>query len=263
MKKTHPILFILLIISSSCQSLYQSGYVTAEYHPLETPMNTQDSTITAHYIRGGIQQGMEYYKGERNEIQFGGYHYAISNKSFNFAAGFNIFHGNYTVKAFSGKEAYRNQAYDYWGGELMIKANINIPISNVVHWRVIGLQLSWNTERGEYYDFRESLLNLDTDKEDSIIEMEDVFNFSMYLNSEILFNPVDKLYLGFNTALGMNMKHANICFVSGAKIEYYKLGLFCNIRESTIPLANATLSIFDNTVSDRNIFYQFGMYYQF
>lgn len=64
-------------------------------------------------------------------------------------------------------------------------------------------------------------------------------------------------------AFGMNVKHANFSLVSGAKIEYYKFGLFCNIRESSTPLANAVVSAFDNTLSDRNNYFQFGMYYQF
>lgn len=171
------LLFLLLIISSSCQSLYQSGYATAEYHPMETPMNNQDTAVTAHYIRGGIQEGVEYYKGEKNDIQFGGYHYAISDKYFNFAVGVNAFHGDYTVNSFRDEQAYRNKSYTYWGGELMLKVNLNIPISKAVHWRVIGMQMCWNTERGDFYDFRKSLINLERDDKDAIMYMEDTFKF--------------------------------------------------------------------------------------
>jgi hypothetical protein len=256
------ILFISICFVS-CQSVYLAGYSGSEYHHLETPFAQADTTITAHYLKGGIQEGVEFYKNEKNDIQYLGYHYAISRDYIGFAIGANAFHAKYKVSSFIGNKEFLNQSYDYWGGEFLAKFNINIPISNVFHWRIIGAQMSWNFERGDFYDFRDDLIKLDDEMEDGTSFMDNATNISFYADTEFMFNPAKDLYMGFNSAFGFGIKYMNFNFVTGTNIEYKRVGLKCSYREGTPSLLYASISTFDNTVNNDVHSWEYGVYYRF
>jgi len=266
MKTNNNIILILcisIVLLSSCQSLYQAGYAGSEYHHLETPFCHADTTVTAHYLEGGIQEGVEYYKNEKNDLQYLGYRYAISGRYFGFAVGGNAFHGNYKVNSFVDDMAHLNNSYDYWGGEFYAKTNLNIPITQFFHWRVIGAQISWNMERGPFYDFRDDLVKLDEEMEMGTTFFDSAASFSFYVDSEFLFNQAKDFYLGLSSALGTSMKYVNLSFVGGISLEYKGVGLKCSYREGTPSLVRATLSAFDNTVNNNVNYYQYSVYYKF
>lgn len=257
------LLFLSVIFLSSCQSLYQAGYAGSEYHHLETPFCHSDTTVTAHYLEGGVQEGVEYYKNEKNDIQFLGYRYALSGRYFGFAFGGNVNHGKYKVNSFVNEMSHLNKSYEYWGGEFLAKANVNIPISQFIHWRIIGAQISWNMERGPFYNFRDDLMKLDEEMEIGTTFFDTAASFSFYVDSEFLINPARDFYMGFSSALGTSMKYANINFVGGLSLEYKGIGIKCCYREGTPSLVRATLSAFDNTVNNNVNYYQYAIYYKF
>jgi len=261
--KTLYILVLVLITFSSCQSFYQAGLAGSEYQHLETPFNNTDTTTTAHYVKAGFQQGVEYYNNEKNDIQFLGYHYAVSRKYFGFAVGGNIFHGKYDVTSFVRDMEHLNKSYDYWGAEALIKFNFNIPMSSWCHWRIIGWQLTWNTERGAFYDFRDDMAKLDDEMEFGTSFMDEMTNLSFYVDSELLLNPATDLFIGLNGAFGTNIKHMNFNFVASSSIEYKSIGLKCLRKVGTPKLAHVYISMFDNTVKNEIYNWQFAVYYKF
>lgn len=260
------IIYLLILISlffTSCQSVYLAGYTGSEYHHLETPFAQKDSTVTAHYLKGGIQEGVEYYKKEKNDIEYLGYHYAVSKNHFSFAVGGNAFHGKYTVNSFTGESANLNKGYDYWGGELLAKASFNLPITESFHWRIIGAQMSWNMERGPFYDFRDNIVKMDEEMEDGATFMDTATNLSFYGTTEFYFNPAKDLYIGMNYALGLILKHVSFSSVVGASMEYKGIGLKCNYREGTPSLLHASISTFDNKINNNVDSWQYAVYYKF
>ncbi|MGB5990079.1 MAG: hypothetical protein WBG43_10090 [Marinifilaceae bacterium] len=260
------ILYAFVLISlflSSCNSLYLAGYTGSEYHHLETPFAKKDSTVTAHYIKGGIQEGVKFYKKEKNDIQYVGYHYAISKSYFSFAAGVNAFHGNYTVNSFINESVSLNKGYDYWGGEILAKVNVNIPISEHLHWRIIGAQMSWNMERGPFYDFRDNIVKMDEAMEDAATFMDTATNLSFYGNTEFYFHPAKDLYIGINYAFGLIFKYLSFSSIVGANIEYKGIGLKCNYREGTPSLLHASIPTFNNKINNNIDSWQYAVYFKF
>lgn len=263
MRNVIYMLLLVCLFLTGCESVYLAGYAGSEYHHMETPFAAKDTLITAHYLKGGIQEGTKYYKKEKNDIEYLGYHYAISKDYFSFAVGANAFHGKYTVNSFTGESSDLNKAYDYWGGEVLAKVNLNIPVSDYFHWRIIGAQMSWNMERGPFYDFRDDLVRLEEEMEEGATFMDTATNLSFYGNTEFYFHPAKDFYLGINYALGFVLKHVSFSSIVGANIEYKNIGLKCNYREGTPSLLHASISTFNNKVNNNVNYWQFAVYYKF
>lgn len=261
------IYFAYILIGASllmgCRSYYQGAFTGSEFNKMPVPIYKADETQRKHYISGGYGDGIKYYKREQNAFKFLGYNYSQSAKHFNFGVGAKLFTGKYNVNTFEEDLKKLNKDYNYWGFQAQCMFGYQIPFSEKFHWRALNWQLSWHLERGEFYQFRDDLIELDDKIELSLGFFDDFTNVAAHGYTEFLFMPVDKLSIGLLGGLGSSVKHMNIAAIIGGHIEFHRFGIQATRTFSSPNLGTSYITMFNGNSNLTNSPWQIGLYYMF
>ncbi|WP_162915622.1 hypothetical protein [Paraflavitalea soli] len=172
MRKILPFtLFILLLTSCTRYAIYQSPLHinTNQYRP--TPMH-QEGTPAATYAGFHFAAGGANHRWHDPTYSFAGtLHRSHNFGNFQASYGTNLILGNYSVRGFnimdsipfSDRAAFDiaginsragNKFFGAWGftGSINVRTDVGKG-----EWRVLGTELTWNNEFGEYQSYRRKL----------------------------------------------------------------------------------------------------------
>lgn len=258
--------FAILILSTlltGCKSYYQGAFTGSEFNKIPIPTYKEGETKGKHYVSGGLGEGIKYYQNEQNTFKFISYNYGKAAKNFNIGVGGKLFLGDYNVKSFKDDLLDLNKKYNYWGFQAQCMFGFNIPISEKFHWRVANWQMSWHIERGDFYNFRDNIIQLDNNMERALGFFDDFTNFSAHGYTEFIFIPAERFSLGLLGGLGTSVKHMNIATMIGASIEFDHIGIQATRTFSTPNLASSFIAAFEGNTKTGNAPWQIGLYYKF
>lgn len=230
----HLVLLSGILFISSCRTYYGDGLSGGIYTQMQTPMAENDQTVSKNYIGGKYNNDVSYYENEKNESGEISYHHAISKNRVNYAYGVFVFMGKYKVADFKNTLENLNNNYDYYGGGIRAKVAYNWPISRNVHWRIIGIQASWYMERGDYYEFKKYLIDLnvfeDEDQEmlkNMIGTVNDFTNITFYPYTELAFKIGDSWQITPHAGFGYKINRlASFRFFTGINISYKQISIW-------------------------------------
>jgi hypothetical protein len=259
----YTLITLLVILTSGCQNYYQGGFNGNEFSQMPTPIYKDNTTQRNHYINAGIAKGIEYYKTERNDVRYISYNYGVGAERITFAIGVKPYIGNYFVNTFEGELSNLNKKYNYWGVQTQCMFGINIPVSDKFHWRILNWQMSWDFERGDFYDFRKNMIKLDEELELGLRFVDDFTNIAGHGYSELIFIPSENISIGVLGGIGTSVKQMNISSFVGGSIEYQRFGIKATRMFFTPNLATIVIPIFNDKINTENDLWQLAVYYKF
>ncbi|MGB4776059.1 MAG: hypothetical protein WBP45_12850 [Daejeonella sp.] len=193
MKK--PFYFLLLIIF--CSSCYTSGPVIKKYKPAMLyigllnymPKPTSfDSITVSNYISGGILQATESNPG--SSLGFDNDYLELAQLAFSRGHRFKNLNFAYGLDAFAGK--YYNSSLDFSNPDhfddksisgFQVKTAVNTYQSATLYeLRIIGLDLSYSKEFGDFSQFRKDVIG-----KENFYSIPTTGLFTAGLSSEVIF----------------------------------------------------------------------------
>lgn len=262
-------LFAVVFSILSCRTYYGNGLAGGIYTNMQTPMAEDENAVSKNYIDGKYNCDVNYYEQETNESAELSYHYAVSEKHITYAFGVFGFLGNYQIKNLPQKFEDLNGAHNYYGGGFRSKVAYNVPLNSRVHWRVIGLQSSWNFEKGDYNRFKDKLRQLEN------IENGEVINSSINTTrnfSNLCFYPFSEFAIKIgdswqvNPQFGFGFKINEIMAIRGftsLNISYKNVHIWSAIQNVGISIDRVLLSDFSSRQMGDNNHFQLGMAFSF
>lgn len=160
MKQFVQLFIVINILSFSCASV-KNEYGRANIidpNIISIKPTYRDSAATAVYIGGSIGASKEngaYNREESFQVNSFNAHIATTKKNFNASIGGYGFWGDYQTTEYPGF-ASGDQSFKGYG----INGNININLPfDYLDWRLLGLNLNYQHENGDFFDFRRRIAN--------------------------------------------------------------------------------------------------------
>lgn len=258
-----------ILFISSCRTYYGDGLAGGVYTHMQTPMSNDEGSVSRNYIGGKYNQDVNYYQDEKNESAELSFHHAVSDYNITYAFGAFAFLGNYQVKNLPNKFEELNGDHAYYGGGLRAKVAYNLPLSSKVHWRIIGAQISWHFENGDYSDFKDELRQLEKLEDDDILNsgINSTHNFTnlcLYPYTEFAIKIGDSWQLTpqFGFGLRLNELMALRGF-TGLNVSYKGFHVWGVVQDVGMSLDRVVLNDFKARQIGDNNHFQLGMAFSF